>query len=66
MRTLCSFLDEKKVILKELDKQTIDICEITDIKREIKEADDVLTEMSETSPAPLRHRSVLPQRVRNH
>ena len=66
MRNLCSFLDEKKVILKELDKQTIDIYEITDIKREIKEVDDVLTEMSETSPAPLRHRSVLPYRVRYH
>ena len=31
MRTLCSLFDEKKAIVKELDKQIIDICKITDI-----------------------------------
>ena len=38
MQTICALLDEKKEILKELDKNIIDSCEITDIEKEIDEA----------------------------
>ena len=41
MQTICTLLDEKKEILKELDKKIIDSCEITDIEKEIDEADAV-------------------------
>ncbi len=35
MQTICALLDEKKEILKELDKNIIDSCKITDIEKEI-------------------------------
>ena len=41
MQTICTLLDEKKEILKELDKKIIYSCEITDIEKEIDEADAV-------------------------
>ena len=43
MQTICALLDEKKEILKELDKNIIDSCEITDIEKEIDEADAILS-----------------------
>ena len=43
METICAILNKKKDVLKELDKKVITLCEITDIEREIEEADEVMS-----------------------
>ena len=41
MQTICALLDEKKGILKELDKIIVDACDIAEIEKEIEDADEI-------------------------
>ena len=43
LQTISGLLDEKLRVIKDLDSQVVDLCELDDIEAEIEEADDVVS-----------------------
>ena len=43
IQTICSVLNDKKIILKELDEEVITLCNVDDIEHDIEESEEVMS-----------------------